>query len=76
VLLTFRLPGRLTTRASIRTSSTIAGAALGAAGFFVIQVADAFLRFALGVCLAERITAGTGATAWSSTRHTDSNPWG
>jgi hypothetical protein len=69
VLAKYVLPGRLMARAAVSTSSTLAGAALGIVGFFLIPVVGAFLGFALGVYLAERITTGTHAAAWSSTRH-------
>lgn len=68
LLLQYLLPGRHLARAGVRTSSTVAGAALGVVGFFVIPVIGAFLGFALGIYLAERIKAGTHGTAWQSTR--------
>ncbi|HEX7536624.1 MAG TPA: DUF456 domain-containing protein [Dermatophilaceae bacterium] len=68
-LLQYLLPGRRMARAGVTTSSTVAGAALGIVGFFVIPVIGAFLGFALGVYLAERIKLGTHAAAWASTKH-------
>ena len=66
-LLQYLLPGRRMARAGVRTSSTVAGAALAVVGFFVIPVVGAFLGFPLGIYLAERIRLGTHAGAWSST---------
>jgi Protein of unknown function (DUF456). len=40
----------------------------GSWGFFVIPVVGAFLGFALGMYLAERIKLGPHAAAWPSTR--------
>jgi uncharacterized protein len=68
-LLQYLLPGRRMAKAGVTTSSTVAGAALGIVGFFVIPVVGAFLGFALGVYLAERIKLGTHAAAWPSTKH-------
>jgi hypothetical protein len=68
-LLQYLLPGRRMARAGVTTSSTVAGVALGVVGFFVIPVVGAFLGFALGIYLAERIKLGTHAAAWPSTKH-------
>ena len=68
-LLQYLLPGRHMAKAGVTTSSTIAGAALAVVGFFVIPVVGAFLGFALGIYLAERLKRGTHAAAWLSTRH-------
>jgi len=68
-LLQYLLPGRRMARAGVTTSSTMAGVVLGILGFFVIPVIGAFLGFALGIYLAERIKLGTHAAAWPSTRH-------
>ena len=68
-LLQYLLPGRRMARAGVTTSSTVAGVALGVVGFFVIPVMGAFLGFALGIYLAERIKLGTHAAAWPSTQH-------
>lgn len=68
-LLQYLLPGRRMARAGVTTSSTVAGVALGIVGFFVIPVVGAFLGFALGIYLAERIKLGTHAAAWPSTKH-------
>ena len=68
-LLQYLLPGRRMAKAGVTTSSTVAGAALGVVGFFVIPVVGAFLGFALGIYLAERIKLGTHAAAWPSTKH-------
>lgn len=68
VLLRFLLPGRYMARAGVTTSSTVAAAVLGIAGFLVIPVVGVFLGFALGIYLAERIKVGTHATAWPSTK--------
>jgi len=67
-LLQYLLPGRRMARAGVTTSSTLAGAGLGVVGFFVIPVVGAFLGFALGVYLAERIKLGGHTDAWSSTK--------
>ena len=69
LLLKYVLPGRLMARAAFSTSSTLVGAALGIVGLFLIPVIGAFVGFALGVYLAERITTGTHTAAWCSTRH-------
>ena len=68
-LLQYLLPGRRMAKAGVTTSSTVAGAALGVVGFFVIPVLGAFLGFVLGVYLAERIKLGNHAAAWPSTKH-------
>jgi len=68
-LLQYLLPGRRMAKAGVTTSSTVAGAVLGVVGFFVIPVLGAFLGFALGIYLAERIKLGTHAATWPSTRH-------
>lgn len=68
-LLQYLLPGRRMAKAGVTTSSTVAGAALGVVGFFVIPVLGAFLGFVLGVYLAERIKLGNHANAWPSTKH-------
>lgn len=69
VLLEYVLPSRLMAKGGVRTSSTVAGAALGAVGFFVIPVVGALLGFVLGVYLAERVKTGSHAATWSSTKH-------
>jgi uncharacterized protein YqgC (DUF456 family) len=68
-LLQYLLPGRRMARAGVTTSSMVAGVVLGIVGFFVIPVIGAFLGFALGIYLAERIKLGTHAAAWPSTKH-------
>jgi uncharacterized protein len=68
-LLQYLVPGRRMAKAGIKTSSTVAGAAMAVAGFFVIPVVGAFLGFALGIYLAERVKLGTHAAAWPSTKH-------
>jgi uncharacterized protein YqgC (DUF456 family) len=68
-VLQYVLPGRRLARAGVTTSSTLIGAALGFVGFFVIPVVGAFLGFALGIYLAERVRLGNHATAWPSTKH-------
>jgi len=68
-LLQYVLPGRRMAKAGVTTSSALAGAALGIIGFFIIPVVGAFLGFALGVYLAERIRLGAHAAAWPSTKH-------
>lgn len=68
-LLQYLLPGRRMRRAGVRTSSTLAGAALGVVGFFVIPVVGLFLGFALGIYLAERVKLGVHSAAWVSTKH-------
>lgn len=68
-LLQYLLPGRRMAKAGVTTSSTVAGVALGVVGFFVIPVVGAFLGFALGIYLAERIKLGAQDAAWVSTTH-------
>jgi uncharacterized protein YqgC (DUF456 family) len=68
-LLQYLLPGRHLAKAGVTASSTVAGTALAVVGFFVIPVVGAFLGFALGIYLAERIKLGTHAAAWLSTKH-------
>ena len=68
-LLQYLLPGRRLARNGIKASTTLAGVALGVVGFFVIPVVGAFLGFALGIYLAERVKLGTHAAAWPSTKH-------
>jgi len=68
-LLQYLLPGRRMARAGVTTSSTAAGVGLGIVGFFVIPVVGAFLGFALGIYLAERIKLGVHSAAWPSTKH-------
>jgi len=68
-LLQYLLPGRRMARAGVTTSTTVAGLVLGIVGFFVIPVVGAFLGFALGIYLTERIKLGTHAAAWPSTKH-------
>lgn len=48
------LPGRRLSRAGVPTSTTLAGAALGLVGFFVVPVVGLPLGFVLGVYLRER----------------------
>ena len=67
-LLQYLLPGRRLAKAGVTTSSTVAGVALGLVGFFLIPVIGAFLGFALGVYLAERVKLGTHTAAWPSTK--------
>jgi uncharacterized protein YqgC (DUF456 family) len=67
-ILQYVLPGRRMARAGVRTSSTLAGAALGFVGFFVLPIIGAPLGFALGIYLAERVKLGSHVTAWPSTR--------
>jgi len=69
ILLQYLLPGRRMAAAGVTTSSTVAGVALGIAGFFVIPVVGAFLGFVLGVYLAERLKLGAHAAAWPATKH-------
>jgi hypothetical protein len=68
-LLQYLLPGRRMARAGVTSSSTVAGVVLGIVGFFVIPVVGAFLGFALGVYLAERVKLGAHSAAWPSTKH-------
>jgi uncharacterized protein len=67
LLVQYIVPGRRLRRVGVTTSSTMAGAGLGAVGFFVLPVVGAFLGFVLGVYLAERIKLGSHAMAWTST---------
>jgi uncharacterized protein len=68
-LLQYLVPGRRMAKAGIKSSSTLAGVAMGVVGFFVIPVVGAFLGFALGIYLAERVKLHTHAAAWPSTKH-------
>jgi|BarGraNGADG00312_2_1021985.scaffolds.fasta_scaffold31071_2 uncharacterized protein len=68
-LLQYLLPGRRMRKAGVTTSTTLAGVALAVVGFFVIPVVGAFLGFALGVYLIERIKLGAHRVAWRSTKH-------
>jgi uncharacterized protein YqgC (DUF456 family) len=68
-LLQYLIPGRRMANAGVTTSSILAGAALGVVGFFVIPVVGAFLGFALGIYLVERIKLGTHTAARGSTVH-------
>jgi uncharacterized protein len=67
-LLQYVLPNRRMAKDGITTSTTMAGAALGIVGFFVIPVAGAFLGFVLGVYVAQRLKLGTHTAAWPSTK--------
>jgi uncharacterized protein YqgC (DUF456 family) len=67
-VLQYLLPGRRMAKAGVTTSTTLAGAALGLVGFFVIPVLGAFLGFPLGIYLAERAKLGTHAAAWPATK--------
>jgi uncharacterized protein YqgC (DUF456 family) len=68
-VLQYLLPGRRLRKAGVTTSTTMAGAALGVVGFFVIPVVGVFLGFPLGIYLAERNKLGSHAAAWPSTKH-------
>jgi uncharacterized protein YqgC (DUF456 family) len=68
-VLQYLLPGRRMAAAGVTRSTTLAGVALGVAGFFLIPVVGAFLGFALGIYLAERVKQHTHAAAWPSTKH-------
>lgn len=68
-LLQYLLPGRRLATAGVTSSSILTGSALGVVGFFVIPVVGAFVGFALGIYLAERVKQGTHAAAWTSTGH-------
>jgi uncharacterized protein YqgC (DUF456 family) len=68
-VLQYLLPGRRMAAAGVTRSTTVAGVALGVAGFFLIPVVGAFLGFALGIYLAERVKRHTHAAAWPSTKH-------
>lgn len=68
-LLQYLLPGRRMVKAGVRTSTTLAAAAVGVVGFFVIPVVGAFLGFALGIYLIERVRLGAHPVAWRSTKH-------
>jgi uncharacterized protein YqgC (DUF456 family) len=68
-VLQYLLPGRRMAKAGVTTSSTLAGAALGVVGFFVIPVVGALLGFPLGIYLAERVKLGNHGAAWTSTKH-------
>jgi uncharacterized protein YqgC (DUF456 family) len=68
-LLQYLLPGRRLRSAGVRTSTILAAAALAVVGFFVVPVVGAFLGFALGIYLIERIRLGEHPAAWLSTKH-------
>jgi uncharacterized protein YqgC (DUF456 family) len=68
-VLQYLLPGRRMAAAGVTRSTTLAGVALGVAGFFLIPVVGAFLGFVLGIYLAERVKQHTHAAAWPSTKH-------
>ena len=68
-LLQYLLPGRRMAKAGVRTSTILAAAAVAVVGFFVIPVVGAFLGFALGIYLIERIRLGAHHAAWRSTTH-------
>lgn len=68
-VLQYLLPGRRMAAAGVTRSTTVAGVALGVAGFFLIPVVGAFLGFALGIYLAERVKRHTHTAAWPSTKH-------
>lgn len=69
VFLQYALPGRRLAKAGVKTSSTLIGAGLAFVGFFVVPVVGAFIGFALGIYLAERVKLGSHATALPSTKH-------
>jgi uncharacterized protein len=68
-LLQYLLPGRRMRDAGVTTSTMLAGVALAVVGFFLVPVVGAFLGFALGVYLVERIKLGAHPAAWGSTKH-------
>ena len=68
-LMQYLLPGRRMRDAGVRTSTTVAAAGLAVVGFFVIPVVGAFLGFALGIYLIERVRLGAHPVAWLSTKH-------
>ena len=63
------LPGRRLERAGVPTSTTLAGAALGVVGFFVVPFVGLPLGFVLGVYLRERVRLHRHDLALVSTRH-------
>jgi uncharacterized protein YqgC (DUF456 family) len=67
VLLQYLVPGQRMAKAEVSASSAAVGAALGIAGFFVLPIVGAFLGFAVGVYVAERVRLGSHAAAWRST---------
>ena len=68
-LLQYLLPGRHLHMAGVTRSTTLAGAGLAVVGFFVIPVVGAFVGFALGIYLFERVKLGAHPAAWLSTKH-------
>ena len=62
----FLVPGRRL-KATVPTSTLLAGAVVAAVGFFVIPVIGLLVGFPVGVYLAERRRVGADA-AWPSTR--------
>ncbi len=62
------LPGRQLSRAGVPTSTTLAGAALGVVGFFVLPVVGLPLGFVLGVYLRERLRLHRHDLALASSR--------
>ena len=65
----YLLPGRQLGRAGIPARTTLAGAALGLVGFFVVPVVGIVLGFVLGIYLAERHRLGSHERAVPSTLH-------
>jgi len=67
-LLQYLVPGRRLRTAGVSTSTILVAAAVAVVGFFVVPVVGAFLGFALGIYLMERIRLGAHPPAWRSTR--------
>ena len=67
----YLLPGRRMTRAGVRRTTLLLGAALGVVGFFVVPVVGLPIGFVLGVFLTELARAesvgGRARTAWAAT---------
>jgi uncharacterized protein YqgC (DUF456 family) len=68
-LIKYLWPMRRMRAADVRTSSLVAGAALGIVGFFVIPIVGLVIGFVLGVYLAELAKRQNQRVAWTSTKH-------
>ena len=67
VVLKYALPGRRMRTGGVRTSTMVAGAALGVAGFFVVPVVGGVLGFVAGTYLAELARHRRHDAAWPAT---------
>lgn len=65
--LKYAVPGRRLKRSGVPLRTTLAGAALGIVGFFVVPVVGLVLGFVLGVYLVELSRLRSRSYAWRST---------